>query len=129
MDTRSRNVVVFLDALGREMRRLAQEVKSHYAYRRSGRTPRMPVLALASRGLVLALPVKGADGAEYELAVDVTWDSEHWRITTGIYRDADRGGQETLRMLPDRSASDLEACLEHVHAAISDLTKFVDLIP
>ena len=129
MDTQSRNVVVFLEALVREMRRLAQEVKMHYAHGLGGRMPRMPVLALAGRSLVLALPVKGADFAEYELAVDVTWDSEQWTITTGIYRDSDRGGQETLRMLPERSASDLETCLEHVHAAISDLTKFSHLIP
>jgi hypothetical protein len=89
----------------------------------------LPVFGVTNSSLTLALPVSGSDGVEYELSVDVTWGSECWTITSGLYRDSDRGGQETLRQLPERSASDLESCLEHVHAAVSDLARYDDLIP
>jgi hypothetical protein len=129
MDARSRNVTAFLEALGREAGRLFTEVKEHYASSRDGRMPRMPILSLTSKSLIFALPIKGADGAEYEVSVDVTWDADRWTIATGIYRDSDRGGQETLQQLPERSATDLEGCLEQIHAAIGDLTRFADVIP
>jgi hypothetical protein len=129
MDTQSRNVIGFLEALGSEMGRFTGEVKSQYADRQGGRMARMPVLGVTSGSLTLALPVRGSDGVEYELGVDVTWDSERWTIASGLYRDSDKGGQETLRQLPERSASDLESCLEHVHAAVSDLARYDDLIP
>jgi hypothetical protein len=129
MDARSRDVTAFLEALGREAGRLFTEVKGHYTSSRAGRIPRMPILSLTSKDLILALPIKGADGADYEVAVDVTWDPQRWTITSGTYRDSDRGGQETVQQLPERSATDLEVCLEQIHAAIGDLTRFADLIP
>ena len=129
MDRQSVHVVTFLDALEREMARLGSDVKRHYAYRRGGRIPGMPVLTLTGGGFALALPIKGADGVHYELAVDVAWDAERWTISTGLYVDADRGGQRTVQQLPERSASDLAGCLEHLHAAVGDLARVGELIP
>jgi len=128
MDERSRNAVAFLGALGREWRRLSTEVKGHYGHG-AGRLAGFPVLGLTSKGLTLTLPIKGSDRLEYDVEVEVTWDAERWIIMTGIYRDADKGGQETLQLLPERQASDLDGCIEQVHAAISDLEKFAHLVP
>jgi hypothetical protein len=129
MDTQSLHVVTFLDALEQEMQRLGGDVKRHYAYRPGGRMPGMPMLALTDGGFALVLPIKGTDGGHYELAVDVAWNRERWTIATGLYVDSDRGGQATVQQLPERSATGLEALLEHLHAAVGDLTRVGDLIP
>jgi len=88
-------------------------------------------LNLAGRGyrsLVLALVVKGSDGREYDLGVDVLWNLERWTIKTEVWVDVERG-QELLRELPERTASDLGTCIEHIRAAVGDLASFKDLVP
>ena len=76
----------------------------------------------------MALLVKGSDGRDYDLGVEVLWNSERWTIKTGAWVDAD-AGQDFLRELPERTASDLSTCMEQLQAAVRDLESFEDLVP
>jgi hypothetical protein len=141
MDDASRSVVVFLESLQDAMQRL-RDVRGHYLQR--GTQPSRPFLVLSGRpfrihegdavqqfhgSVALGLPVKGSDGREYELTVDVLWDAERWTITTGAWVEAEAGGQDILRQLPERVLVNLSACTEQLGAAVGDLVRFEDLIP
>jgi hypothetical protein len=149
MDTPSHYVATFLETLQDAMQQLTQ-LQHHYFDR--GTRPDRPFLFLSGRpfsvyegesvqqvqgSLALGLHIRGGDGREYELAVDVLWDAECWTITTEAWVEADTssdtsaktGGQELLRQLPKRRAVDLEICTKQVRAAVEDLAEFDDLVP
>jgi hypothetical protein len=131
MDAPSQSVTDFLESLQDAMRQL-REIRSQYIQR--GTQPGPPVMHLHGRerrshgGLHLALLVKGSDGRDYDLGVEVLWNSERWTIKTGAWVDAD-AGQDFLRELPERTASDLSTCMEQLQAAVRDLESFEDLVP
>ena len=75
-----------------------------------------------------ALIVKGSDGRDYDLSVEVLWNLERWTIKTEARVDVETG-QDVLRQLPDRTASDLSTCMEQIRAAVGDLASFEDLVP
>jgi len=141
MDAPSQHVAVFLEALQDAMQRLRQ-VHGHYV--RRGTAPARPFLNLSGRpfsihereairqfhgSIVLGLHIKGSDGREYELAVDVLWDAERWTITTEAWVEADAGGQDILRQLPERTTADLTGCVAQLATAVDDLVRFEDLVP
>jgi hypothetical protein len=141
VDDPGRHAAALLEALQDAMQRLGQ-VHAHYV--RLGTAPARPFLTLSGRpfsvhedgsarrfhgSIALGLHVTGADGREYELAVDVLWDAERWTITTEAWVEADAGGQDLLRRLPERSATELRVCIEQLAAAVGDLEGFDDLVP
>ena len=75
-----------------------------------------------------ALIVKGSDGRDYDLSVEVLWNPERWTIKTEARVDVETG-QGVLRQLPERTASDLSTCMEQIRAAVGDLASFEDLVP
>jgi hypothetical protein len=118
------------------------EVHGHYV--RHGTTPNRPFLVLGARpfriheggsvrqfhgSVALGLIVKGADGREYDLGIDVLWDDARWTIQTQAWVESHANGQNLLRELPERTAEDLEKCIEQVGAAVGDLVGFDDLVP
>ena len=80
-----------------------------------------------SKGIELALPIRGTDGRSYDLSVELLWNSERWSITTSAWVDTD-AGQDLVRELPSYTATDLRTCMEQLRAAVDDLTKFEDLV-
>ncbi len=141
MDNPSRSVAAFLESLQDAMQRLAQ-IHGHYV--RRGTQPAKPFLVLSGRpfrvhegaivqrfhgSVALGLHVTGTDGREYELAVDILWDDERWTLQTEAWIDADAAGQEILRQLPQRTASDLDGCMRQLGEAVGDLLRFDDLVP
>ena len=141
MDTPSHSVAVFLESLQDAMKQLG-DVWGHYL--RRGTQPNRPFLSLSGRpysihegkmvrqfhgSVALGLQVKGSDDREYELIVDVLWDAECWTVTTEAWVEADEGGQAILRQMPECTATNLSACVEHIRTAISDLVGFEDLVP
>ena len=141
MDADSRAVFAFLESLQDAMYRLG-EIQGHYALR--GTRPERPFLVLSGRpfsihekesarqfhgSVALGILLRAADGREYQLGVDVLWDSERWTITTEAWVEADDGGQHLLRELPARSPADLNACRQQLKEAVEDLLRFEDLVP
>jgi hypothetical protein len=141
MDMASQHVVTFLESLQDAMQRLGQ-IHTHYV--RRGTAPARPFLVLSGRpfsiheaaavrgfrgDVALGLTVRGADGREYELAVDALWAADGWTITTEAWVEAGTGGQDLLRNLPERSAVDLSGCIRQLGEAIGDLLGFGDLVP
>ncbi len=141
MDEPSQSVVQFLGVLQGAMQQLAG-IWGHY--QRRGAEPGRPALELSGRPftieqgtsarsfhgcIALRLPIRGAGACDYELSVNILWDDAAWTITTEAWRDLASGEQDLLRELPERSAADLEACLEHVRLAVADLAGFEDLVP
>jgi hypothetical protein len=133
MDAPSQNVAAFLETLLDAKQRL-HEIRMQY-HQRCGRTA-PEILSLGrpkreSHGGVLGidLPVTGGDGRRYELAIEIVWKPEGWIIRTEAWVDAEAGGQERFRALPERTASDIHACMEHIRAAVGDLASFADLVP
>ncbi|MFL5541267.1 MAG: hypothetical protein ACJ8J0_19930 [Longimicrobiaceae bacterium] len=57
------------------------------------------------------------------------WDAERWTITTEAWVEAETGGQDLLRALPERAAVDLGTAIRQLEAAVGDLVAFEDLIP
>jgi hypothetical protein len=128
MDIAGQSVTAFLESLQDVMQQLG-EIWSQYV--RHGTQPGRPVLNLAGpghRALVLALIVKGSDGRECDLGVEVLWNPERWTIKTEAWVEVE-SGQELLRELPERTTSDLDTCIEHIRAAVGDLASFKDLVP
>src|SRR5438105_14619524 len=141
MDDSSRGVAVFLESLQNAMGRLG-EVWGHYL--RRGAQPYRPFVVLSGRpfaiqdggsvrqfhgSIALGLQVKGTDGRQYELTVDVLWDTERWTIITLAWVETEAGGQDVLRQLPERTAVDLSSCMAELGAAVGDLVRFEDLVP
>ncbi len=141
MDAPGQHVAAFLEALQDAMQRLGQ-VHGHYL--RRGNAPARPFLNLSGRpfsihagesvrqfhgSIVLGLHIKGTDGRQYELAVDVLWDADRWTITTEAWVEADAGGQDVLRQLAERSAADLDGCVAQLATAVGDWVGFEDLVP
>ncbi len=79
--------------------------------------------------LVLGLIAHGTDGREYELGVEVMWDADCWTVTTEAWVEADDGGQQVIRELPERVSPDFQSCQRHLAEAIRDLLRFQDLVP
>lgn len=142
MDNASRSVTYFLEALQDAMESLGRDIWRYYLKR--GTLPSRPFLTLSGRpfrsheddsirqfhgSVVLGLRVKGADSKEYELTVDVHWDTERWTITTEAWVEMEIGGQDLLRQLPERVAENIGTCTEQLSVAIRDLIQFEDLIP
>ncbi len=140
MDEASRTATEFLESLQDAVDQLG-EVGNHYT--RRGTWARRSQLVLSGRPLhvhggsavrrfdvsvSLGLLVRGADQREYELGVEVMWDSEQWTLATDAWVESDRN-QDLLREMPERVASDLHACKEHLKEAIADLLRFDDLVP
>ena len=143
LDDASQSVTGFLESLQDAMRGLRDTWKH---YRRHGAHPRRPFLALSARPfhiygnesvqefhgcVVMGLPVKGTDGRDYELSVDILWDAERWTIKTEacVDSDADTETQKMLRQPPARFAVDLITCTEEIRKAVADLIRFEDLVP
>jgi hypothetical protein len=132
MDVSSQNTVAFLTALQDAMRQLrtirAPSVRHGIVggpfFNLHGREP-----SSSTGGLSLGLGIKGGDGRTYDLEVELLWNAERWTINSGIYVDADAGGQNTVRELPQRTTSDLNGCIEHLRGAIDDLIGLQDLAP
>ena len=113
-------------------------------YQRRGTRPKRPFLVLSGRpfrihegestrefhgSVGLGLLVEGADGREYQLSVDVLWNADCWALTTEAWVEVESGGQTMLRELPERTATNLSACLQLLAAAVKDLVAFEDLVP
>jgi hypothetical protein len=141
MDEASRNTTAFLGSLQDAMRKLA-DVSNHY--QRRGARPDKPYLVLGARpfrvhdgptvrefhgSLAIGLNVRGTDGRNYDLGIDVLWDATCWTLTTEAWVESDDGGEQLLRELPERNAPTLEACTRHLAEAVSDLIRFDDLVP
>ncbi|MDY7232651.1 hypothetical protein [Hyalangium rubrum] len=77
----------------------------------------------------LGLLVTGANRREYQLGVDLMWDEQQWTLQTEAWVEAETEGMNFLRGLPERTADTLPQCLEHLRAAIEDLSTFADLVP
>ncbi len=120
MDIPSQSVTAFLESL-QDARRQLGGIWSKYV--RRGTRPGAPVFHLhgserrSQGGFSFALIVKGSDGRDYDLSVEVLWNPERWTIKTEARVDVETG-QDVLRQLPDRTASDL-----------GDLASFEDLVP
>ncbi len=140
MDAPGRNAAILLEVLQDAMTRLGQ-IWSHFV--KLGTQPGRPFLVLGSRPFTIqrgqfvrkfngcvsvGLPVRGADGKDYELSVDVLWDETAWTIMTEAWVGAD-DGQVLLRELPERSAADLAPCLKEIREAVESVVDFQDLIP
>jgi hypothetical protein len=111
-------------------------------YTQAGARPGRPHLHLSARpftvsekeherfrgSLVLGLIIHGADGREYDLGVDLLWDENAWTIETSLWVANEAGGQDLLRQLPDRMASDLSVCLSQLQEAVADLASFRDIV-
>jgi hypothetical protein len=133
MDVPSQNVMAFLEALQDAKQRL-HEIRMQY-HRRCGRSG-VEIWSVGgeprdSQGGILGvdLPVMGSDDRRYELAVEIAWNTERWTIRTEAWVDAAAGGQECLRALPERTASDIHTCVDQIRAAVDDLASFADLVP
>jgi hypothetical protein len=141
MDEAGRHATAFLESLQDAMRQLG-EVWNHY--QRRGTRPGRPYLVLSGRpfcvheesavrefhgSVAIGLHVRGTDGRKYELGIDVLWDSKGWTLMTDAWVESDDGGQQLLRELPERVASDSESCKHHLTEAVSDLLQFQDLVP
>jgi len=131
VDIPSQSVTAFLESLQDARRQLGQ-IWSKYV--RRGTRPGAPVFHLhgserrSQGGFSFALIVKGSDGRDYDLSVEVLWNPERWTIKTEARVDVETG-QDVLRQLPDRTASDLSTCMEQIRAAVGDLASFEDLVP
>src|SRR5882762_5955301 len=131
MDIPSQSVTAFLESL-QDARRQLGGIWSKYV--RRGTRPGAPVFHLhgserrSQGGFSFALIVKGSDGRDYDLSVEVLWNPERWTIKTEARVDVERG-QDVLRQLPDRTACDLSTCMEQIRAAVGDLASFEDLVP
>jgi hypothetical protein len=137
MDEAGRNTTAFLESLQDAMRQLG-EVWNHY--QRGGARPGRPFLVLSGRPFRVhekatvrefngSIAIGLHDGKEYELGIDVAWDSECWTLITEAWVESDNGGQQLLRELPQRVASDMESCKRHLTEAVADLIQFQDLVP
>jgi len=141
MDDSSRHTTAFLESLQHAVRQLG-DVRNHYQRLATG--PDRPYLVLSSYpfrvhekstvrefngSVAIGLHVRGADSKEYELGIDILWDSERWTLITEAWVEADEGGQNLLRKLPERTASDSEGCRRELTSAVADLFKFDDLVP
>jgi hypothetical protein len=133
MDAPSQSVAAFLETLQDAKQRL-HEIRMQY-HRRCGRSgPEIWSVGGRARdahgGLLgVDLPVVGRDDRRYELAVEIAWNTERWTIRTEAWVDAEAGGQERLRALPERTASDIHTCMAQIRAAVDDLASFADLVP
>jgi hypothetical protein len=133
MDAPSHSVIAFLETLQDASQRLYQ-VRQQFL--RHGAQPRAGGMHLSSRErecpsrgfLCFAILVKGSDGNDYDLGVHVLWSPERWVITTEAWMDVETG-QKFLRACPERTASDIDTCKEHIVAAVGDLASFVDVVP
>jgi hypothetical protein len=140
MDAPSRSVVVFLESLQDAMEQL-RSVWEHYL--RRGARPHRPFLVLGGRPftvhhkpavrqfhgcVALGLQIDGTDGREYELGVDILWDTDCWTITTEARVTNEPAGQDILRRLPERTADNLSTCVQQLRAAIDELVNFEDLV-
>jgi hypothetical protein len=69
-----------------------------------GTHPGRPIVDFNDRGVVLALPVRGADGKDYDLEVAALWLANGWTITAGAYVDVEAGQKdpEASRSQPRR---------------------------
>lgn len=56
------------------------------------------------------------------MTINTHWDSEGWMIATQAWE-----GENLLRELPQRSAINLEDCVQQIRAAMSGLRSFEDL--
>jgi hypothetical protein len=72
--------------------------------------------------------IDGTDGREYELGVDILWDTDCWTITTEARVTNEPAGQDILRRLPERTADNLSTCVQQLRAAIDELVNFEDLV-
>ena len=141
MDEASRNTTAFLELLQDAMRHLAA-VRNQLV--RRGTRPGRSYLVLSGRpfrvheqsivrefhgSVAIGLHVTGTDGREYELGIDVLWDADRWTFLTDAWVESDDGGQQLLRELPERVATDLDSCKHHLTEAVSDLLSFQDLLP
>ncbi len=140
MTPESENVTGFLESLQARMEQL-QHIWSVYS--ETGAQPGRPHLTLSGRpfsigvkgepveyrgSLAMGLIIAGQDGREYDIGVDLMWDEEKWIISTQAWVEGDAGGQDLLRELPQRSACDLQRCIEQLEAAIADLASFTYLV-
>jgi hypothetical protein len=147
MDAPMQNVAAFLETLQAARLRLYQVGEQ---YRRRGVRPTPPIVLFdlqrffegtplihdegPFRGaLCLGFVVVAGDGKrydkQYEMSVDILWSPALWVIRTHAWTDAEGDGQELLRALPERTATDLGTCLAHIRAAVEDLAGFADLVP
>src|SRR5258708_38585178 len=123
MDIPSQSVTAFLESL-QDARRQLGGIWSKYV--RRGTRPGAPVFHLhgserrSQGGFSFALIVKGSDGRVYDLSVEVLWNLERWSIKTEARVDVD-AGLDVLRHPPDRTATGLSPCTEHIQAVVRSL--------
>jgi hypothetical protein len=83
------------------------------------------------RGCVsLGLNLRGDDDAkEFELSIDVLWNADRWTLQTDACVESEAGGQDQLRALPERTATDVRTLKTALSQAVIDLLTFDDLVP
>jgi hypothetical protein len=109
------------------------EIRKHYRSR--GTDPAEPHFAMTSgpfrifNGCIfLGLAIQGADKQWYQLCVRINWSNDCWTIST-VGSQLSSGEWIDFRELPDRVATDLPSCRDHIKAAITDLATFRSSIP
>jgi hypothetical protein len=140
MDTESKNVARFLEALQMSRERLSEVLCNQLIL--EGAVSATPFLVLSGRpfkvhnsnsvrefsgSVALGVLAKPKIGEDVEFGVDILWDENGWMITTEVYVDYDKG-QKLLRSFPEKYVGNLNDCLVHLEEAISGLLTCVNLV-
>lgn len=140
MDTESKNVARFLEALQTSRERLGTILCKELILK--GAVSATPFLVLSGRpfkvhdadsvrefsgSIALGVQAKPKTGEPVEFGIDVLWDKTTWLITTEIYVECDEG-QKLLRSFPEKYTANLDDCLVFLEAAIFELLTCVNLI-
>lgn len=141
MEESSRNVVDFLSALQQSQSQLGGLWNALSA---RGCHPQRPHVTLSGApfrvhqgdtvrvfkgAIAMGIIVRGSDGKEYDLGIDVLWDVTGWTITTQVWVEGQDGGQTLVSELPERTSAELSECVTQVREAVADLFRLQIAVP
>ncbi|MBI3560828.1 MAG: hypothetical protein HY080_03835 [Gammaproteobacteria bacterium] len=140
MDQACKSVATFLECLQECMTQL-HAIHDHFV--QAGIRGARPFLNLSGRpftilngstatvfsgSLCMGFLVETTKAREYDLHVNLLWDNEQWLVETQAWVDNDAGGQDMLRALPVRSATQLVSCIEQIKLAVADLATLREVV-